>query len=145
MLSSTSYLRNGLLKSTGTRHGSGRIGSNSARSVSRVGQHVSLRTRMINTLMGATVEGTRDFFSPERQARRLEQLKARMEAKRVVAFEEDESKPKAPEIGDLKAPLVRPKVNRRTGWTVGPIGFGTYRVTSQSMEHQAALYVSPQL
>jgi hypothetical protein len=39
------------------------------------------------------------------------------------------------------SPLIKPKVNKKTGWTLGPIGLGTMRMNLQSMEHQEAMYV----
>lgn len=99
------------------------------------------QTRSMSTVMGATAKGTANFFSEERQQQRLRDLKSRLESKRVLTSIDGEGSSNLPPIGELKAPLLKPKHNAKTGWTMGPIGFGTYRISSQSMDHQNALYV----
>lgn len=100
--------------------------------------------RQYTTSAGATVEGTAGFFRPERQARRMEAQKARIASKRILSTNDGEVSESQLNSIEVKVPLVNAKVNRKTGWTVGPIGYGTYRNSLQSMQHQEALEIALQ-
>lgn len=119
-----------------------RIGSRAVGNSARPFSVSALRNRLYSTATGATKEGTANFFSEERNAQRMKDLKARLEAKRISALNPSGEATSSSSIGELKSPMMKPKVNAKTGWTIGAVGFGTYRLSAQSMEHQAALYVN---
>lgn len=112
--------------------------SSGSKSRSLCGNSSSLSQRTYATANHATVEGTARFFSPARQAQRLEWLKEKWRRDKAIAPDANNA---AAEEPDFKSPIIKPKVNKKTGWTLGPIGMGTARFTLQSSQHQEAMCV----
>ena len=140
MLSASLRLSHGGTLSTGSSRQRRGVGLRSSPPTPRYVASTIQQHRRFTSFSGATVEGTAKFFSEERKEQRLKDLKSRMESKRLMALNEDQTASELPSVGEFQSPLIKPKVNAKTGWTLGPIGFGTQRLSSQSMEHQAALY-----
>lgn len=141
MLSATLRLSHDGPLTSGTSSQWHRIGSKARVLSARRTTATMPQKRSFSTVNGATAKGTANFFSEERQQRRMVDLKSRLESKRLLASNNEDEASKLPPVGEVKSPLLKPKHNAKTGWTIGPIGFGTYRISSQSMEHQSALYV----
>ena len=97
--------------------------------------------RSYATSRGATVEGTKRFFDQERQEKRLALLNSSPSSSSFTPTSSP-SGDATPSTRTLHSPIFKPKVNKKTGWTMGPFGMGTYRMSLQSMEHQEAMYAS---